>query len=115
MASSATPLYERHPESLPTRTSGSRRDPAAQYSGPAASQTQRVVAGDFSRGTIHADSDAASMATSRLDILSKVPFAGGRCAIYADTDEINRLKRLRDAPRGWQQTYPKDLTTPKRE
>jgi DNA invertase Pin-like site-specific DNA recombinase len=45
----------------------------------------------------------------------KVPFAGGRWAIYADTDEINRLKRLRDAPRGWPQPYPKDLTTPKRE
>lgn len=45
----------------------------------------------------------------------KVPLAGGRWAIYADADEINRLKRLRDAPRGWPQPYPKDLTTPKRE
>jgi len=43
----------------------------------------------------------------------KVPAAGGRWAIYADADERLRLSRLRDAPRGWPQPYPTELTTPK--
>jgi len=43
----------------------------------------------------------------------KVTEAGGRWAIYADTDELTRLRRLRDAPRGWPQPYPTELITPK--
>lgn len=43
----------------------------------------------------------------------KVTEAGGRWAIYADADEMLRLRRLRDAPRGWPQPYPTDLITPK--
>jgi DNA invertase Pin-like site-specific DNA recombinase len=43
----------------------------------------------------------------------KVTEAGGRWAIYADADELLRLRRLRHAPRGWPQPYPTDLITPK--
>lgn len=43
----------------------------------------------------------------------KVAVAGGRWAVYADVDELVRLRRLRDAPRGWPQVYPAELTTPK--
>jgi DNA invertase Pin-like site-specific DNA recombinase len=43
----------------------------------------------------------------------KVTEAGGRWAIYADADELVRLHRLRDAPRGWPQPYPTELITPK--
>jgi len=43
----------------------------------------------------------------------KVADAGGRWAIYADADELVRLRRLRDSPRGWPQPYPTELTTPK--
>lgn len=43
----------------------------------------------------------------------KVAEAGGRWALYADADELLRLRRLRDAPRGWPQPYPTELTTPK--
>ena len=43
----------------------------------------------------------------------KVTEAGGRWAIYADADELNRLHRLRDASRGWPQPYPTELITPK--
>jgi DNA invertase Pin-like site-specific DNA recombinase len=43
----------------------------------------------------------------------KVTAAGGRWAIYADTDELVRLRRLRDSPRGWPQPYPIELITPK--
>jgi DNA invertase Pin-like site-specific DNA recombinase len=43
----------------------------------------------------------------------KVTEAGGRWAIYADADELTRLRRLRDAPRGWPQPYPTELITPK--
>ena len=39
--------------------------------------------------------------------------AGGRWAIYADSDELLRLRRLRDAPRSWPQPYPMELITPK--
>jgi len=42
----------------------------------------------------------------------KVTVAGGRWAIYADADELLRLRRLRDSPRGWPQPYPTELTTP---
>jgi len=44
----------------------------------------------------------------------KVTAAGGRWAIFADADELVRLRRLRDAPRGWPQPYPAELITPKR-
>lgn len=43
----------------------------------------------------------------------KVTAAGGRWAIYADADELLRLQRLRDSPRGWPQPYAPELTTPK--
>jgi DNA invertase Pin-like site-specific DNA recombinase len=43
----------------------------------------------------------------------KVAEAGGRWAIYADADELLRLRRLRDEPRSWPQPYPAELTTPK--
>lgn len=43
----------------------------------------------------------------------KVTAAGGRWAIYADADEMLRLRRLRDAPRGWPQPYPAELIAPK--
>lgn len=43
----------------------------------------------------------------------KVTAAGGRWAIYADPDELLRLRRLRDCPRGWPQPYPTELITPK--
>ena len=43
----------------------------------------------------------------------KVDAAGGRWAIYADADEMLRLRRLRDAPRGWPKPYPAELITPK--
>jgi DNA invertase Pin-like site-specific DNA recombinase len=43
----------------------------------------------------------------------KVMAAGGRWAIHSDTDELHRLRRLRDSPRGWPQPYPTELITPK--
>ena len=43
----------------------------------------------------------------------KVTAAGGRWAIHADADELHRLRRLRDSPRGWPQPYPDELITPK--
>lgn len=43
----------------------------------------------------------------------KVTEAGGRWAIYADADELNRLRQLRIAPRSWPQPYPTELITPK--
>ncbi len=43
----------------------------------------------------------------------KVPAAGGRWAIYADADELLRLSRLRNSPRGWPQPHPTELITPK--
>jgi len=43
----------------------------------------------------------------------KVAGAGGRWAIYADADEMHRLRRLRDSPRRWPQPYPTELITPK--
>jgi hypothetical protein len=46
--------------------------------------------------------------TSRKEVA-----AGRRWAIYADADELLRLRRLRDSPRGWPQPYPTELITPK--
>lgn len=43
----------------------------------------------------------------------KVAAAGGRWAIYADADELLRLRQLRRAPRSWPLPYPTELTTPK--
>lgn len=43
----------------------------------------------------------------------KLTEAGGRWAIYADTDELLRLRTLRDEPRSWPQPYPTELITPK--
>jgi hypothetical protein len=43
----------------------------------------------------------------------KVAEAGGRWAIYADADELERLRQLREAPRGWPQPYPTELIAPK--
>ena len=43
----------------------------------------------------------------------KVTEAGVRWAIYGDADELVRLHRLRNAPRGWPQPYPTELITPK--
>jgi hypothetical protein len=43
----------------------------------------------------------------------KVAAAGGRWAIYADADELLRLRRLRNSPRGWPEPYPPELITPK--
>jgi DNA invertase Pin-like site-specific DNA recombinase len=43
----------------------------------------------------------------------KVPTAGGRWAIFADADELDRLRRLRAAPRTWPEPYPQELITPK--
>ena len=43
----------------------------------------------------------------------KVTAAGGRWAIYADADELHRLRSIRDSPLGWPQVYPTELTTPK--
>jgi DNA-binding transcriptional MerR regulator len=43
----------------------------------------------------------------------KVTAAGGRWTVYADADELLRLRRLRDSPRGWPQPYPTELITPK--
>jgi DNA invertase Pin-like site-specific DNA recombinase len=43
----------------------------------------------------------------------KVATAGGRWAINADADELLRLRRLREAPRGWPEAYPQELTSPK--
>jgi len=46
-------------------------------------------------------------------ISRKVMAAGGRWAIYADASQLDRLRRLRDSPRGWPQPYPTELITPK--
>jgi DNA invertase Pin-like site-specific DNA recombinase len=43
----------------------------------------------------------------------KILVARGCWAIYADADELTRLRRLRQSPRGWPQPYPTELTTPK--
>ena len=43
----------------------------------------------------------------------KVMAAGGSWAIYADAEQLHRLRRLRDSPRGWPQPYPTELITPK--
>ena len=43
----------------------------------------------------------------------KVTTAGGRWAIYADAEQLQRLHRLRDSPRSWPQPYPTELIIPK--
>jgi DNA invertase Pin-like site-specific DNA recombinase len=43
----------------------------------------------------------------------KVMAMGGRWAIYADAEELKRLRRLRNSPRGWPQPYAEELITPK--
>lgn len=42
----------------------------------------------------------------------KITAARGRWALYADAAELNRLRRLRDEPRGCPQPYPIKLITP---
>ena len=42
----------------------------------------------------------------------KVSTDRSRWVIYADADELARLRRLRDTRRGWPEPYPKELTTP---
>jgi len=44
----------------------------------------------------------------------KVTASRGRWAIHADADELDRLRRLRDSPRGWPQPYPAELITQNR-
>lgn len=44
----------------------------------------------------------------------KLTGAGGRWILWADDEELDRLKCLRASPRGWaDQPYPPELTTPK--
>jgi DNA invertase Pin-like site-specific DNA recombinase len=44
----------------------------------------------------------------------KLTGAGGRWILWADDQELDRLRRLRASPRGWpDQPYPPELTTPK--
>jgi DNA invertase Pin-like site-specific DNA recombinase len=44
----------------------------------------------------------------------KLVGAGGRWILWADEEELDRLRRLRASPRGWaDQPYPPELTTPK--
>ena len=45
----------------------------------------------------------------------KLEVAGGYWALWADAEEIERLKRLRAHKRGWSdEPYPVELTTPKK-
>ena len=44
----------------------------------------------------------------------KIPVAGGSWAVWADAEEVSRLRRLRSYRRQWPEPrYPADLTTPK--
>jgi hypothetical protein len=43
----------------------------------------------------------------------KVAEGQDRWAVYADAEELKRLRRLRETPRGWPQPYPTELITPK--
>jgi DNA invertase Pin-like site-specific DNA recombinase len=43
----------------------------------------------------------------------KIAEAGARWAAFADAEELDRLRRLRNAPHGWPKVYPLELTTPK--
>jgi DNA invertase Pin-like site-specific DNA recombinase len=43
----------------------------------------------------------------------KIAAAGNRWAIFADAEELARLRRLRESPRSWPNPYPPELTTPK--
>lgn len=42
----------------------------------------------------------------------KVSIGRSRWAIYADSNELVRLRHLRDARRGWPEPYPQELITP---
>ena len=45
----------------------------------------------------------------------KVPVAAGRWALWADADELERLRQLRASQRKWPEPRsPQALTTPKR-
>ena len=46
-------------------------------------------------------------------ITSRKVTAAHRWAVFADADELNRLKQLRDQSRGWPDPYPRELITPK--
>jgi DNA invertase Pin-like site-specific DNA recombinase len=46
-------------------------------------------------------------------ISRKVTAAGGRWAIYADAQQLHRLRCLRDSPRRWPQPYPTHLIDPR--
>jgi DNA invertase Pin-like site-specific DNA recombinase len=43
----------------------------------------------------------------------KVPIGNGRWAIYADAEELERLRRLRNMTKSWPPIYPTELVTPK--
>jgi hypothetical protein len=43
----------------------------------------------------------------------KIAAAGNRWAIFADDEELARLRSLRESPRSWPNPYPPELTTPK--
>ncbi len=44
----------------------------------------------------------------------KSPGAGGRWILWADAEELDRLRRLRAYRRTWpDETYPTELTTPR--
>ena len=43
----------------------------------------------------------------------KVAATGGRWAIYADIEELDRMTRLRKTPRSWPIPYSAELITPK--
>ncbi len=43
----------------------------------------------------------------------KVPIGNGRWALYADTEELNRMKELRTMTQHWPPIYPTELVTPK--
>lgn len=46
-------------------------------------------------------------------VARKIAEAGSRWAAFADAEELDRLRRLRNAPHGWPKVYPPELTTPK--
>jgi hypothetical protein len=47
-------------------------------------------------------------------VARKLAGAGGRWILWADEEELGRLRRLRASPRGWSdEPYPPELTTPK--
>jgi len=46
-------------------------------------------------------------------VISRKVSATGRWSIFADAEELSRLKKLRSHRRGWPNPYPQDLITPK--